>query len=212
VLFHLITIFVVAFPAPVGGMDRSMWKDPTAQQEFASWAKFFGIVEPVFEELLYRGSVLYMTGREHVVGPFNTYVSYAGCDQPWRMFVGPQRFPARLQIQARRKDQPAEQWETLYEEQDPQHRWHASLFGQERLRSQIFRWAWPSYVGEFEAGCAFASRLAFSEDPALTQVRCRFWRTQSPSPEQVRTHTEPPGAWADVQQFNRPTQALRGKP
>ena len=203
-LFHLVTIFLVAFPAPVGGMDRGLWKDPTAQGEFASWAKFFHVSQSDFEEFLYQAAVKYMGGRDTLLGPLNHYVGWTGCDQPWRMFVGPARFPARLQVQVHRKDAPADTWETLFEEQSAEHRWHAALFGQERLRSQIFRWAWPNFADEYHLGCAYVAKLEFAEDPNAADVRCRFWRTQSPSPEQVRSHTEPPGVWADVYPVARP--------
>ncbi len=208
-LVHLVVIFVVAFPAPVGGLDRTLWKDPTAQQEFASWAKFFHVAEPDFEEFLYQAAVKYMNGRDVIMGPFVQYVAWTGCDQPWRMFVGPQRFPSRLQVQVHRASKPADTWETLFLERDPAAAWHAELFGQERLRSQIFRWAWPNFSDEYQQGCAYFARLEFSEESDAAEVRCRFWRTQSPSPEQVRSHTEPRGSWADVRTIGRPAGVAR---
>ena len=203
VLFHLLMIFLVAFPAPVGGLDRALWKDPTAQQEFASWSKLFHVDQAAFEEFLYQAAVTYMQGRDAVIRPFVRYVGWTGCDQPWRMFVGPQRYPSRFQIQVHRKDQPAEEWETLFEEHSPKHRWHADLFNEERLRSQIFRWTWPSFSGEYQVACAYLARLEFSEDPTAADLRCRFWHTQSPSPEQVRSHSEPGGSWSQTQLVTR---------
>ena len=206
-LFHLVAIFAIAFPAPVGGTDRGMWKDPTAQQEFASWAKVFGVTEPVFEEFLYQAAITYMHGRETVITPFIQYTSRTGCDQPWRMFVGPQRWPSRFQVQVQRKTMAPDDWATLFEEEDAAHRWHHDLFEQERLRSQIFRWTWPNFSSDYQVGCEYLARIAFAEDPTAVAFRCRFFKFQSPSPEQVRTQAIPPGAFVDPRTITRAQSA-----
>lgn len=196
-LLHVVAMFVIAFPAPVGGLDRSLWKEPTVQDEMVSWSKFFHVSPADFEEFLFQAAVIYMRGRDQVISPFYQYVSWTGCDQPWRMFVGPHLYPSKLQVQALKKGT----WETLYEERSPEFRWHEDLFAQERMRSQIFRWALPNFGNEYQAGCTYLANLAVSEDASLESVRCRFWHVRSASPQEVRTHTEPAGAWDNVREL-----------
>ena len=60
VLFHLACIFVLAFPAPIGGVDRATWKLPAVQQDFQAWARALRMSEPAFEDLIYELAVGWM--------------------------------------------------------------------------------------------------------------------------------------------------------
>jgi hypothetical protein len=207
VLFHLTAIVVLAFPAPVGGLDRSAWKVATVQRDLEAWAHTLHVSEPAFEDFLYAATTRFMAVRNVAVKPFNPYVDWTGCEQPWRMFVGPVRYPSRLQVQVRHQGAPPDAWETLFEERSPEHRWRESIFAPDRLRSQIARWSWPQFAWAYDAGCAWIARMAFDDDPGVTDVRCRFFRRQSPTPDQVSSHTEPQGSYADVREHHRPAPA-----
>jgi hypothetical protein len=207
VLFHFACIFVLAFPAPIGGLDRAVWKLPAVQEDFQAWARALHMSEPVFEDLIFDIATGWMTARGIAARPFETYTAWTGTDQPWRMFVGPVRAPTRLQIQVHGRTAPPDAWETLFEERSTQYRWHELLFTQERLRSQISRWPWPAYSGEYDWGCAYIARLAFDERPDIDAARCRFVAQQSPTVEQVRSHVELPVSYLDVREHQRPVVA-----
>ena len=204
ILLHVTAMIVISFPAPVGGTDRSMWRDRSVQEELGSWAKLLHVDEPKFEDWLFHLTVVFMNGRDRVMVPFDKYIDWTGCDQPWRMFVAPHRYPARLQIQVHKSDAAPDVWTTLYEERSPDFRWKAEFFSQERVRSQVFRWGWPMWNGEYRWGCQWAARQAFAEDRDAAAVRCRFWREQSPTAAEVLAHVEPVGEWTDVYPIQRP--------
>ena len=116
VLVHVLAMVLTAIPAPVGGINRAAWKNPTAQLEFATYARFLGVSPEEFEEKLYALAMFWMGIREIYLRPFTLYTPYTrvtGTDQPWRMFVGPDRFPPRFQIQFRVADAD---FVTLYQE------------------------------------------------------------------------------------------------
>jgi hypothetical protein len=204
VLFHVVGMFVLGFPAPVGGLDRAEWKLPNVQRDFESWASALHVSEPVFEDFIFSAAQLIMTVRDQAVRPFAPYAAWTGCEQPWRMFVGPVVYTSRLQIQVRRQGAARDAWETWFEERSDEHRWRESVFAPDRLRSQISRWSWPRFGRDYDAGCSYFARQAFEDDASVTDVRCRFFHVQSPTPDQVREHTEPQGSFINVIERHRP--------
>lgn len=203
VTFHLVAISVIAFPAPIGGMDRSLWKTAVVQKEFQSWARVFHVAPEAFEDMLWSAASAFMQARTLAVRPFLPYVAFAGVDQPWRMFVGADRAAARLQLQAHRTGAAPDAWETLFEQLDPAHAWRSELFTHERLASQIARWDWPSYGGEYALGCDHLARLAFADRPDIDRVRCRFHRGRLPSPDEVLSGAAVERQWANVRERGR---------
>jgi len=206
VLFHVAMIFVIAFPAPVGGMDRANWKVPSVQQDFAAWAAILHVTPEWLEETIYVIAVGWMKAREYAVRPFGTYLQLSGCDQPWRMFVAPVRVIAKFQVQLKARGAPGDTWETLFEEGSARYRWRGEMFAQERLRSQMARWWWPGYQGPYAESCAYFARLVFKERQEAEQVRCRYWIAPSLTPEEAKAGVQPEG------QFTEPIVQVRPPP
>ena len=146
VAFHFAAMLLLAFPAPVGGLNRSAWSDPTVEAEMSGWAARFGMATKEFEDRLYAFALGYMSVRERVLRPFQRYADVTGTEQPWRMFIAPHRFPSKFRIETNLKPAPYGEWQLLFEERDPEHAWHASYFAQERVRSELFRMSWPEYA------------------------------------------------------------------
>lgn len=193
VLAHILSMVLLAIPAPVGGTNRAAWKNPTAQMEFATYSRFLGVPPAEFEDKLYSLAMFWMGIREIYLRPVDPYVRITGTDQPWRMFVGPDRFPPRFQVQARIG--PTE-FVTLYEERSAQFDWREDFFRQERVRSYTYRYAWPEYGYSHHQNCVWLARQIFDERPAATAVRCRFWKQKTPSAEQVQAGAPlEPGRW-----------------
>lgn len=207
VSFHLLAIVLVAIPAPVGGMSRGSWKEPTVQAELAIWSRILRVPQPVLEKRLYSLASTYMDARSAVLRPIRPYIAATGTDQPWRMFVAPHRYPARYQVQARGPGpfaSPEADWQTLFEERSPTYRWRESFFEQERVRSVLFRYAWPEYSGDARRTCEWIAREIRAEDPSRTEVRCRYWKARSPTAREVREGCIPDGAWVQVKTVRRP--------
>lgn len=193
VLAHITTMVLVAIPAPVGGTNRATWKNPTAQIEFAAYARMLRVSPEDFEENLYKLAIFWMDFREIYTRPVWPYIRITGTDQPWRMFVGPDRFPPRFQVQMRTA---ASDYVTLYEERSSQFEWHEEFFRQERVRSYVYRYAWPEYSNHVHQNCSYLARRVFAEKADATAVRCRYWRQKSPSAAEVIAKTPlEPGGW-----------------
>lgn len=196
VLAHVLTMVLAAIPAPVNGMNRAMWKNPTAKMEFETWARGLRMKPDEFEELIWKLANLWMSIREVYLTPVNPWIRLTGTEQPWRMFVGPDRFPPRYQLAM--KVQSGE-WLTLYEERSQAYTWRADYFDQERARSYLYRYAWPEFSGWAETACRHFAKEVFAERPEAVEVRCRVHKRRSPSPDEVRAGKPPdPGEWFHV--------------
>ena len=206
VTIHLVAITLSAVPSPEGGLNRSAWTDPTVQSEFHAWADRFGMPPKVFEDRIWDIANSYNRVLQVVLTPVEPYETLFGTEQSWKMFVAPHRFPTRLELSARAGDAP---WDVLFYESSPTARWHESQLRLERLRSAIFRWGWPSYSAAFTKGCSALARMAFEEDAARTEFRCRFWRAESPSPAEAASGELPRGRWSDGRLVTRATGESR---
>src|SRR5262245_38441572 len=105
---HVVAVTLLAIPAPDGAMDRAAWKQQTVQDELKSWTETFNscgidISQQELEERLWRVANSYMDIRGEVLDPFTDYYHYCGTHQAWRMFAGPQRYPAVLHIDIRER-------------------------------------------------------------------------------------------------------------
>ena len=201
VLGHILAMVLTAIPAPVGGVNRAAWKNPTAQMEFKTYAGLLRMPPEEFEEKLYRLATFWMGIRDIYLRPVAPYTRVTGTDQPWRMFVGPDRYPPRFQLQFRTADAD---FVTLYEERSDEHDWHEWFFRQERVRSYTYRYAWPEYGYSENQNCAWLAHRVFEEKPQATQVRCRFWKQKTPSADQVLAGAPlEPGSWEQVSVVSR---------
>lgn len=205
---HLVAIVLIAIPAPVGGMSRGSWKEPTVQAELATWAGILHVPAPALEDRVFGVATSYMDARSIVLRPVRPYIDATGTDQPWRMFVAPHRYPARYQVQARGPGPflpnfPEEGWETLFEERSATARWRESFFEQERVRSVLFRYAWPENGGDARRTCEWLAKQIRAESPGVTEVRCRYWKARTPSAREVRDCVVPEGAWVQTRTAKR---------
>lgn len=200
VAWHALAMVLDATPDTSAGLKRQAWKEATVQAEFASYAAMLGVEEPAFEDQLWTLAVGWNDARAALIAPFHRYLGWVHCQQSWQMFVAPHTTPSRLQIQ---ELDPTGEWQTLFEERDPDHAWMAPAFATERMRASIFRWSWPSYEAGYKRGCQALANLRFSESPT-TSVRCRFYQARSPSPEQVMDGDAPDGKWVRELVMRRP--------
>ena len=202
VAFHLVAITLSALPSPEGGLNRGTWSDPTVQAEFKAWAGRFGMDKQAFEDRLWVFASSYGRGYKQLLAPIDPYEELVGSEQSWKMFIAPHRFPTRLEIAGRAEDGA---WDVLFYESSSTATWRRDVLRLERLRSAIFRWGWPNYSTAWGRGCAALAGLAFGDFPALHEVRCRFWKARSPSPEEATSGDLPDGEWISTRLVHRST-------
>src|SRR5437868_2844899 len=116
VAFHLVAIGIAALPAPDGGMNRALWRDPGVQAEFTVWARWFGVRPVKLEDSLWKLATRWMAVRGAMLRPVAPYLDASGAWQPWRLFVAPHRFPARFELLMLRAGGDGTNWEPLFVE------------------------------------------------------------------------------------------------
>jgi hypothetical protein len=196
VVFHCLALMLMAVPAPGGGMSKSAWADPTVQGEFEVWTERFNswgadLTVQELEDHLWEVATAYMAKRKSVLKPFQPYYRYTGTTQSWRMFVAPHRYPARLHIDLKEGGV----WRELYIARSSEADWRAWQLDHDRMRAAIFRFSWKPYRRYYESFTHWIARQAAADFPQAEQVRVRFWKYKTASPEMVRRGEVPEGKW-----------------
>jgi hypothetical protein len=190
IALHLLAITLLALPSVGEGMARWAWQDPTVQDEFAQWTRWFNrcgidITQPQLEDGLYDAATTYESARGWALRPFGRYYDWCGTFQSWRMFAGPHRYPSRLHIDI----EEAGVWRPVYIKSDPQHTWLAAQLDHYRMRPFLYRLSWYRHVPQFpdfELLASWIGGKAAHDFPNPTRVRVRFFTFRTPSPEEVR--------------------------
>lgn len=196
VALHVAAVVLAAVPAPEGAMRRSAWQDPTVQDELRAWAERLRglgleLSDAAFQERLWQVAARYTAARRAALAPFQPYYRYLGVHQSWRMFVAPHRYPSRLHIEVRE----GQTWRTVYVARAPDQAWLGEVLDNHRMRSALFRYAWPQYGRTWrELGDWVAARAAV-DFPTASHVRLRYWKQRTPSPQEARAGREPRGEW-----------------
>jgi hypothetical protein len=193
VTFHVLAVVGGSIPAPVGGLHRSSWSDPTVAAELEGWRSRLGAIglqldRKTYEDGLFTFARGLLRARAVALAPFQPYYRYVGVEQGWRMFVAPQTHPARLEIEV----QEGGAWRSVYLQLDPERRWRADQLESGRFRSALFRYAWKHYRRQHRQLARWIARQAEADFPQAAAVRVRWVRGRTPSPAEARAGTRPP--------------------
>ncbi len=184
---HIAAVVLGALPAPEGGMNRKMWKEPTVQGELGAWADRLGMAPDAFEDGLWTLAVGVMRGRRVALTPFQPYYRWAGTTQSWRMFVAPHKFPSRLHVDVREGGE----WRSVYVQATPGEGWLEPVLEADRFRSVLFRYAWPSFGRPYDQLVDWLAACAADDFPDADQIRVRWARSRTLPPEAVRAGAVP---------------------
>lgn len=196
VALHLVAITVMALPEVGDGLNRKAWSDPTVQGEFDAWhARLsdwgLGLSRDAFEEQAWSVAQGWAVTHDALKAPFWPYLRYCGTWQGWRMFVAPHRYPSRLVIELHE----GEAWRTLYVARSDEYAWHRAQFDHHRMRSAMFRFAWPNYRKAFTQFSERVAKDAAAEFPEADRVRLRFRKTPTPTAAQQLAGELPASSW-----------------
>jgi hypothetical protein len=191
---HVAAVCVAAIPAPVGGLNRKTWKDPTVQAELDVWyerlqSAGLELGREEYEQQLFVVARSWVQGRHRALRFARPYFMYLGTKQSWRMFVAPHTHPSRLNVDIREGDT----WYSVYQPFDAELRWGAEIFEDSRFRSAVFRYSWPNYKGEFKRLAQWVAVAAGEDFPEADAVRLRWLKRRTPTPRQARKGTAPEG-------------------
>lgn len=192
VSLHLVAVTLGAFPSAAGGLNRSAWRDPTVQAEFAAWSARlagWGGSPAELEQQLWRLAVGWEAGRSWVLAPFQPYYRWCGTWQSWKMFVAPHTHPTALRIEVERGGA----WWLAYVERSADADWLARKLDHDRFRSVVFRAGWPHYQPLRQHLAAWAARQAAADFPDATRVRLSFWKYNTLPAAALAAGAETPG-------------------
>ena len=205
VAFHVLAVVGGSVPAPVGGLNRSAWSDPTVAAELEGWRARLGAVglemdKATYEDRLFVFARGLLRVRAAALAPFQPYYRYLGVEQGWRMFVAPQTHPARLQVEVREGGA----WRTVYLQPDPERAWLAHRLEGGRFRSALFRYAWKHYRRQHRQLVRWLARQAEGDFPGADAVRVSWVRGRTPSPAEARAGARPRTRTTDAIELDLP--------
>ena len=145
-----------------------------------------------FEDGLYKLASTWVRGRQQVVKPLRPYYRYLGTEQSWRMFVAPHKHPSRLQVQIKVDGSQSNDWQTIFEQDNPAFDWRANQLLHTRMRSSLFRYSWPGYQRSFKALSQWIARRVAEERSDVTHVRVQWLRRRTANPANMRAGKLPP--------------------
>lgn len=186
VALHVLAVFMLAFPAPAGVMQRSAWRDPSVQAEFRIWtdranALGIGVSQQEFEDFIYDLAIGFMDVRNAAIAPARPYGDYLGVRQDWRMFSAPHRFPTRLHIEIEENGA----WRTLYVERSDEFTWRRAFFEHHRVRRLLFLHGWSQFRRRYEGFARYIAGEAAVEFPDATRVRLSHFKYRSPTAKEA---------------------------
>jgi hypothetical protein len=181
VAVHVVAVVLSALPSTDGGMRRADWAQPAVQEELGLWADRLGMPHAVFTERAWAFAVRLQRLQRAVLAPVDAYERVTGTAQSWTMFVAPDRVPSRFLLEVAPSAEGP--WTVRYRARDDAAAWMRPALDHERLRSSIFRWAWPSRARSLQHGCEALAWRVFDAEPGVARVRCRFDTERSASPE-----------------------------
>ena len=202
VVFHVAVVVAMSVPAPEGGMNRSAWEDATVQAELKAWAarlRALGMSadDATFQDRLWDFASAFMGVRRAVFEPLGFYTERLGVRQSWRMFVAPQRVPARLHVEI----EEGGEWLIVFREIDPEADWMAPVLAHDRMRSLLFRFSWKSYRKAYGHLADFLARRAAVDFPEATRARIYWERYRTLSPEATAAGVVPTGKVEGLREY-----------
>lgn len=159
VALHLFAVFVMAFPAPVGGLGKATRSAPGVKSIFAELGSLTGMDADVLMDTTFDGLEVWLDARMDVLRPFRPYYNHLGTKQGWRMMAVVNRKPSRLRVEVDGK--------VVYRTGDPDARWMAHVLEASRTRGVMFEWSWRQgrkHYTPFVAWLAERAREDFGSD------------------------------------------------
>lgn len=197
-VLHVVAVLLLALPSVGGLLSRSAWREPSVQEEFASWAGMLSSVgiqrtPEQLEEQLWSLATGYREVHRSLIAPARPYAVWLGTGQGWMMFPAPEQNPATLQIDVEIDGV----WKPIYRARSAKYPWRRDFFDQDRIRTLMFHYTWPHLRrrGLFLDLQRWLGPWLAEDFPQATQARIRFWRQPTPTPEQSRAGTVPRGSY-----------------
>ena len=203
VLCHGVVLALAALPTARGTVSREALAQPPVQTELRLWGERLGASPRELEEFVLKLAETWDGVYAVINRPADRYFAWTGTYQAWAVFVAPNRWPTRFQIQVHPSRALPGEFQTVFEEGTERYAWQGTFFSQERGRVYFELQTWPRFAWLGPSVCRWAARKLFAERPDIDGVRCRSYRAPSRSPEQVARRETPPGEWLYIDEVWR---------
>lgn len=190
---HLVSVGVVACPAPVRVMTAETWKRPAVQEELHAWAAratAVGITMTAQEvrDLSWGVQKRWLAWRTDVVAPFQAWLRLINAPQGWYMFTGPDREPQRFVLSFSTSTSAAD--DVVFElGRRPAHPElvHPDFLDDHRIRRALFQTSWGRSDETFRQICRAFDRILRTRRPDIDDVTCRLVARRVEHPYRPRT-------------------------
>lgn len=193
-LLVVVTIYGLAALPLAYKADRKAYDRPFARDEFKRWGALLAAVgiETTHEQLAdlaFAGTELSVGARKRLIKPWSPLFKITGTGQAWGLFTYPDRFPARLVVEARPK---GGEWRRLYASLDPEATFLRDALVYRRVRgvydgqSEKAGESWDRFV-------SFVAGRTFEAYPDVDEVKVKFVGIRTYEPGESATVFEERG-------------------
>ncbi len=193
VSLHLMAVVMMALPGPPDeALDREEWQNRHIQSQLDAWAArlsgpLLEVTPQELEDRLYALASGWVRGRRAILTPFRPYWTYCGTRQSWQMFTAAEYTTSRLHVDVRERGA----WRPVHINRDPEYPWLDGWLSHHRLRPVVHSCGRTPEGVESFAG--WVAEQAARDFPEAEAVRVRYFRTRTPSPDEMRAGVRPQG-------------------
>ena len=164
-----------------------------ARDEIARWQRVLARVGLDYTHAeLADGAFAFASGgvalRGWLAGPFEPIFDLTGTGQNWGLFTHPDRWPARLVIEA----DAGGEWQRLYASLDPAHDFRGVAMVYRRMRA-VYDGQSEKAGRAWDAFASWAAGEVFAAYPEVSRVRVKFIRLRTFEPGEAATVLEEEG-------------------
>lgn len=180
VALHLVSVGVVACPAPVRSMTAETWRRPAVQEELQAWSKRltacgYPMTASELQDVSWTVQKRWLAIRTELVRPFQTWLRAVNAPQGWYMFTGPDREPQRFVLSFTTKTSSVD--DVVFElGRAPAHPEliHPDFLDDHRVRRALFQTSWGRNERTFRQICLSFNKSLRSRRADVDDVVCRL--------------------------------------
>lgn len=177
-LFHVVAVALVAFPAPIRRLDAAIWRKPAVGVELENWTKRLNsvgvrVTKREVRDFATELAARWLGARNTLVAPFKAYLGALGAPQNWYMFTGADRAPQRFALLFSDRNGTLSPVFELGVRLDHPELIDAEFLDEHRVRRALLQTSW-SRAHTFASVCGYFARTLRAERGDVEEVICEL--------------------------------------